>query len=314
MAEASADAGHVSLDWKDVPRWADVLARAGSEDSATALCNTGTTPDSGSCRYAAWRASLPALRDLPALERINAVQTAINRLPYVSDLQNWSMADRWATPAEMFARGGDCEDYALTKYFALRELGFPEAAMKLAIVWDNQDSEQHAVLLVHSEGALWMLDNKFAAPMPAADFAGRYRVIYALNSEGASFSPAALGAQSARGPRLAAGGRMLVFRTRPVRRASDAPPVQFAAVLPKPKVAPVETKPVALASLTPAPALMPLPAWLRRDTLPERFRAMRFSFAAPAPMPIQTASASAPHSATQAYAMLKEKMVEPRGS
>ncbi|RYG28700.1 MAG: hypothetical protein EON93_18085, partial [Burkholderiales bacterium] len=128
-APAPADGSRVSLNWKDVPLWVDVMARAGNEETATHVCSDDASPDSGDCRYAAWRNSLPSLRNLPAIERVNAVQTAINRLPYVSDRQNWSMSDRWATPAEMFARGGDCEDYALTKYFALRELGFPDGAI-----------------------------------------------------------------------------------------------------------------------------------------------------------------------------------------
>ena len=133
------------------------------------------------------------------------------------------MADRWETPAEMFARGGDCEDFALTKYFALRDLGLPEAAMRIAVVWDNQDAEQHAVLFAEAGGRSWVLDNKFAAAVPAADVAKRYRVIWSVNREGARLAAADSG--EGEGPRLriARGGRMLVLRTRPVRREAILP-------------------------------------------------------------------------------------------
>lgn len=226
---APADAERVALDWKHVPRWSDVMARAQVERGASNGCAAEAPAGSAACRYALWQSELQSLHGRAPLEQIATVQTAINRLPYVSDLENWSMADRWATPVEMFARGGDCEDFALTKYFALRELGFPEPDLTLAVVWDNQDSEQHAILFVRSEGAVWLLDNKFDAPMPASAFAARYRVLYSLNQEGARFSPAALGATRDNAPRLAAGGRMLVFKTRPAHRRAAVPVVRFAA-------------------------------------------------------------------------------------
>ncbi|WP_448664086.1 transglutaminase-like cysteine peptidase [Sphingomonas sp. CJ20] len=251
---APAAAERVALNWKQVPRWSDVMSRAQLERGAGNGCAAEAPAGSAACRYVIWQSEMQSLDGRAPREQIAAVQTAINRLPYVSDIENWSMTDRWATPAEMFAKGGDCEDYALAKYFALRELGFPEPDLTLAIVWDNQDSEQHAVLFVRSEGAVWLLDNKFDAPMPASAFAARYRVLYSLNQEGAHFSPAALGATRDNGPRLAAGGRMLVFKTRPVHRMAAAPVVQVAALSPNP---------------APAPA-SPMRAWKPRPVRPTR--------------------------------------------
>ena len=46
---------------------------------------------------------------------------------YVSDYAQHGEADRWSAPLATFATGkGDCEDYAIAKYVALREAGFPE--------------------------------------------------------------------------------------------------------------------------------------------------------------------------------------------
>jgi predicted transglutaminase-like cysteine proteinase len=165
-----------------------------------------------------WRGALAALRGLPADEQIAEVQRIVNRLPYVSDQQNWGTRDRWETPGEMFARGGDCEGFALTKYFALRELGFEEAALRIAIVWDQVDREQHAVLFVDAGGMAWVLDNKFATPVPAAAIVARYRMIWSANHDGASVSTTASGKRAGR-IRLTNGGTTLVIRARPRRRA-----------------------------------------------------------------------------------------------
>ena len=41
-------------------------------------------------------------------------------------------ADQWATPAELAARGaGDCEDFAIAKYFALVRAGVPAARLRI---------------------------------------------------------------------------------------------------------------------------------------------------------------------------------------
>lgn len=204
----------------DVPRWNDVLARAAADTGRgadTASCAMPTDDSHDDCNHSDWRDAIAGLRGRAAAEQISGVQRRINRLRYVPDQQNWGMADHWETPAEMFARGGDCEGFALTKYFALRELGFDEVALRLAIVWDAEDREQHAVLLVESEGAAWVLDNKFAEPVAAPALAARYQPIWSVNRQGASLSAGSLSANAGRF-RLAKGGTMLVIRARPRRR------------------------------------------------------------------------------------------------
>jgi len=71
------------------------------------------------------------LAGLPALERINI--TLNHRVVFADDASNWGRADHWATPDEFLARGaGDCEDFAIAKYFALRAAGLPAAQLRLA--------------------------------------------------------------------------------------------------------------------------------------------------------------------------------------
>src|SRR5262245_19626552 len=58
-----------------------------------------------------------AERELQHLARVNDY---FNRARFLPDLQHWGADDYWATPAEFSAtHGGDCEDYAIAKYYAL---------------------------------------------------------------------------------------------------------------------------------------------------------------------------------------------------
>ncbi|WP_262048970.1 transglutaminase-like cysteine peptidase [Bradyrhizobium sp. Bra78] len=95
------------------------------------------------------------------LEEANlGVNTAIR---YVSDLAQYRELDRWSSPLASFATGkGDCEDYAIAKYAALREAGFPDADMRLLLVRDRTVRQDHAVLAARLDGRWLILDNRWA--------------------------------------------------------------------------------------------------------------------------------------------------------
>ncbi len=80
-----------------------------------------------------------------ALARVNGF---FNRVSYATDRELWHAEDYWATPAEMLAvDGADCEDYAIAKYFTLKELGVPVSKLRLvyARTWRAAD-QAHMVL------------------------------------------------------------------------------------------------------------------------------------------------------------------------
>ncbi len=68
--------------------------------------------------------------------KIKAVNDFYNqRLAYVEDIDNWSQLDYWASPLESLGKGaGDCEDYAIGKYFTLTSLGVPHAKLRMVYV------------------------------------------------------------------------------------------------------------------------------------------------------------------------------------
>ncbi|MEO5973272.1 MAG: transglutaminase-like cysteine peptidase [Sphingomicrobium sp.] len=111
-------------------------------------------------------------RGLRPLQQITFVQRAVYRIPYRIDALWWRTDDYWATAGETLRRnGGDCEDLALVKLQALRALGFDPTALYLSVGRDVGRGD-HAVLLIRLAGEWWVLDDRFARPIPAAQLAG----------------------------------------------------------------------------------------------------------------------------------------------
>lgn len=55
--------------------------------------------------------------------------------------------DYWATPKEFLICGfGDCEDYAIIKYYSLLKLGFDETKLFVTIVREKYKGASHMVL------------------------------------------------------------------------------------------------------------------------------------------------------------------------
>ena len=150
-----------SADLTRVAFWSDLLAReTPSGDAAKA--------DEG------WESDARTL-----LRDVNA---EINAAPYVADADNWNQPDHWQTARELSERGGDCEDYATAKYFALRAAGAPASALRVAIVADELTRQRHAVLLVRMGDGVVVLDNLRDEVLPASAL-GYYRPLLALNEE-----------------------------------------------------------------------------------------------------------------------------------
>jgi predicted transglutaminase-like cysteine proteinase len=68
--------------------------------------------------------------------KLHAVNDFYNqRLAYMEDIDNWGQVDYWASPLESLGKGaGDCEDYAIGKYFTLTSLGVPHARLRMVYV------------------------------------------------------------------------------------------------------------------------------------------------------------------------------------
>lgn len=95
-------------------------------------------------------------------DKIKAVNNYVNNsIAYSPDSMIYGKSDYWAAPGETFARGeGDCDDFAIAKFFALRMLGFNENDMRIVILRDSRKNEIHAVLSIKHNGRNYILDNQ----------------------------------------------------------------------------------------------------------------------------------------------------------
>lgn len=108
---------------------------------------------------------------------------------WVSDYDHYSVADYWATPLEMLASGGgDCEDYAISKYFTLLALKVPMDTLKITYVKaQNVDpvNRSHMVLTYYATPAAMplVLDNLNPEIKPASERPD-LSPVYSFNGQG----------------------------------------------------------------------------------------------------------------------------------
>ena len=82
-----------------------------------------------------WDSMLETSKNENILNKIKNVNDFFNQIPYKTDVVHWKKQDYWATPFEfMGTGGGDCEDYAIAKYFSLIKLGIPDEKLRITYV------------------------------------------------------------------------------------------------------------------------------------------------------------------------------------
>jgi predicted transglutaminase-like cysteine proteinase len=103
-------------------------------------------------RLIAWEDLVRQEQGKPELEKLNKVNLFFNRLPYAEDIDIWGVQDYWATPVEFLCKGtGDCEEYAIAKYFTLKALGVSEEKLKITYVKAIQLNRSHMVLAYYGK-------------------------------------------------------------------------------------------------------------------------------------------------------------------
>ena len=140
----------------------------------------------GGCSTAAWRRFIDSLRGRDRAAQLDAVNRFFNKAAYVSDRRNYGIGDYWATPRQLLTRGGDCEDYAIAKYLALRELGVATDDMRIVVLKDQENNVQHAILTVEDGDRILALDNQIARVTDTRRI-HYYRPLYAINESAWSF-------------------------------------------------------------------------------------------------------------------------------
>lgn len=148
----------------DMSRWEDVLGRMHAQHAAIEACRA----DNSRCVPEAELAL-----SILAANQVAAVNRAVNRIVRPKN----ERIDVWADPfATLNQRQGDCEDYAILKFFLLREMGY---APVLLIV--GRGGQHHMVVSIRVAADNWIvLDNLTNAIVPFAEYAMIWKVEKAL--------------------------------------------------------------------------------------------------------------------------------------
>lgn len=120
---------------------------------------------------------LGATLELDDEARLAAINQFFNRrIVFIDDAQVWGVPDHWASPLELLEKGrGDCEDYAIAKYFSLIATGVPTARLRLVYVraqigGPDGVAQAHMVLAYYAQPGAepLILDNLIGDVRPAS--------------------------------------------------------------------------------------------------------------------------------------------------
>ncbi|WP_208644484.1 cysteine protease LapG [Pseudomonas reidholzensis] len=141
----------------------------------------------GRARIDAWQNLLATQQQGSELERLQVVNRFFNQqLRYMEDIDLWHEVDYWATPIQSLIKGaGDCEDYAIAKYFSLRRMGIASEKLRITYVKALRQNRAHMVLTYYAnpQAQPLVLDSLMDAIKPASQRTDLLPV-YSFNGEG----------------------------------------------------------------------------------------------------------------------------------
>lgn len=169
---------------RDLVRWACLALMlalavwahsAGNLDSlqASFLQRWGTAAQP---KYEGWRKLVQGLSESQDAERIKRINAFFNQqVQFGEDTAIWGQTDYWATPWETLGRAaGDCEDFAIAKYFTLLQVGVSPERLRLIYVrartGTSDATQAHMVLAYYSapDAEPLVMDNLIGDIRPAS--------------------------------------------------------------------------------------------------------------------------------------------------
>src|SRR5690242_8916717 len=156
------------------PKWLSMLDRF---QGGAKLCESAT------CTTKGWKEFIAELKGKDLKTQLREVNRAFNAHKYTLDINNWGEEDYWETPYQFLKKNGDCEDYAITKYFTLKALGVPVEDMRVVALQDLNLNLGHAVLVVYVGDQPMLLDNQIASVVPANSIK-HYNPVFSINEDG----------------------------------------------------------------------------------------------------------------------------------
>ena len=141
-------------------------------------------------RVELWDNMLQASKNEKILNKLKNVNDFFNKIKYKTDQRHWKKNDYWATPYEfMGTAAGDCEDYAIAKYFSLRKIGVPDSKLRITYVkyikTRSKFEQAHMVLTYyHKPGATPIVLDNINKKLKLATKRKDLKPVYSFNAGG----------------------------------------------------------------------------------------------------------------------------------
>jgi predicted transglutaminase-like cysteine proteinase len=118
--------------------------------------------------------------------RLDAVNRALN----AAIRWRYGVAGLWTAPLATLVAGlGDCMDFSIAKYAALREAHVAADDLRILIVWDSVARQYHAVLAARDQRRWLILDNRNTVLGEDVEFRN-FLPLFAISEQGVKqFSP-----------------------------------------------------------------------------------------------------------------------------
>lgn len=139
-----------------------------------------------------WEKTLTHAKSGSEQVKLEKINNFINKhIAFEDDIDIWEQSDYWATPLETIGRGrGDCEDFAIIKYYSLHHAGIPLAKLRLVYVKAKLNGPNGPYLQAHMVLAYYptpnamplVLDNLVPEIKPASQRSDLHP-IFSFNSE-----------------------------------------------------------------------------------------------------------------------------------
>ena len=137
-------------------------------------------------RIKEWHNLIKTSRNVSHIEKLRRVNTFINQVAFIHDIDHWGVEDYWATPQQFLAtNGGDCEDFSIAKYFTLRQMGIPAENLRLTYVKALKLNQAHMVLTYfESPGADPLVLDNLNTNIQKSSSRDDLLPVYSFNGEG----------------------------------------------------------------------------------------------------------------------------------
>lgn len=145
-------------------------------------------------KFRDWQKLVEDARQLSSNElKLQKINEFFNRrIQFMEDTEAWAQSDYWATPMETLGHGkGDCEDFAIAKYFTLLAANVDMAQLRLIYVKAKLGGAASSIVQAHMVLAYYstpdaepeILDNLIGDIRPASQRSD-LTPVFSFNSQG----------------------------------------------------------------------------------------------------------------------------------